>query len=92
MMLGFLESFEFQEKEITLHPGDCIVVYSDGITEATNCDGEQFEEDGLIRLIQNHRDDTAEDLIGAILQDVELFADGAPQSDDRTLVVVKRIR
>ena len=58
MMLGFLESFEFQEKEITVHPGDCIVVYSDGITEATNCDGEQFEEDRLIRLIQNHRNDT----------------------------------
>lgn len=91
MMLGFLEDFNFGESTIDLGPGDLLVVYSDGITEATNSERMQFGEQRLIAAVQEYRETSAKDLIENLIKNVCEFAADCPQSDDMTLVVVKRL-
>jgi sigma-B regulation protein RsbU (phosphoserine phosphatase) len=90
MMLGFMEEFEFGESTIDLAPGDLLVVYSDGITEATNVENEQFGEQRLIDAVHDYRNASAADLLEKLMRTVCDFAAGCPQSDDMTLVVVRR--
>jgi sigma-B regulation protein RsbU (phosphoserine phosphatase) len=91
MMLGFMEDFDFGENTVGLAAGDLLVVYSDGITEATNAEGEQFGEQRLIDAVQDYRDASSADLLEKLMRTVCDFAAGCPQSDDMTLVVVKRL-
>jgi sigma-B regulation protein RsbU (phosphoserine phosphatase) len=91
MMLGFMEDFNFGESTIDLAPGDLLVAYSDGITEATNSEREQFGEQRLIEAVREYREASAGDLIEDLLRAVSEFAADCPQSDDMTLVIIKRL-
>ena len=73
-----------------MQPGDTLVIYSDGVTEAMNAKEEEFGETRLQELILSHRQLTAQELIDEIVTAVRKHADGTPQSDDITLLVVKR--
>jgi sigma-B regulation protein RsbU (phosphoserine phosphatase) len=75
---------------VFLEPGDVLVVYSDGVTETWDPDGEEFGEDKLIALTIAKRGGGAEDVQSAILAEIERFEQGARATDDRTLVVLKR--
>jgi serine phosphatase RsbU (regulator of sigma subunit) len=88
--LGMLEEFPFEEMVIPLRPGDLLVVCSDGITEAMNDNQEQFGDSRLENLIRTHRNETPDGLIDRIVAAVKSFVGGATQTDDMTLVVVKR--
>lgn len=90
-VLSIMENFSYQEEVVNIQKGDLLVVYSDGITEAMNAKDEQFEEERLIDLIKQHRNESAQDLIETILSDVGTFAGTMPQADDMTLLVVKRL-
>lgn len=90
-VIGLLDTPQYQDRMISLHPGDLLVIYSDGVTEAMNSSGELFSEQRLHSLIRDHHDQTAGDLIQAILTGVHEFAGREPQSDDITLMVVKVI-
>ena len=70
-------------------PGDLLVTFSDGVTEALNPAGEEFTDDRLIASIQTHREKPLAQLVDTVLGDVRAFCAGATQSDDITLVMVR---
>ena len=76
---------------VEMRPGDTLVIYSDGVTETWDPDGEEFGEERLraARRAQNRTLD-AEALQDAILREIERFEAGARATDDRTIVVLKR--
>jgi phosphoserine phosphatase RsbU/P len=84
--LGVTTMFEAVEASVELNPGDQLILYTDGIVEATNPDNELY---GLGRLDQELSVNTPnpEEMIALILKSLEEFTDGAPPSDDRTIVI-----
>jgi sigma-B regulation protein RsbU (phosphoserine phosphatase) len=86
--LGIIETERYEQRTETLRPGDQILFYTDGITEAHNPSGELFGLDRLDAVLGQCRD-RADDLIEAVLAAVDEHTAGAPPSDDRTLVVAK---
>jgi len=68
-----------------------LVVQSDGVSEAMNSNHEQFGEERLQSLILKHVNNTAEEIIDAVIKDVRLHAGAHPQSDDITMMVIKRV-
>ncbi len=89
-MIGIMDSFPFQEAVITFKPGDMLIVYSDGVSEAMNSDKEQFGESRLSESLAQNRALTAGHLIEQLVRGVRTHAGSAPQYDDITTLVVKR--
>lgn len=89
-VIGLLDDPDYSEGSVTLSPGDVLVIYSDGVTEAMDPDGKLFTEERLYEVIQQHHLSSAEGLMQAIVLAVRTFVGTAPQSDDLTLIVVKR--
>lgn len=92
VVLSIMEDFPFEEKTIPLAPGDIMVVFSDGITEAINPNQELFGEGRLAELLQQHRGESAAEIIESIVRGVKQHAAAAPQMDDMTIIVVKRLQ
>ena len=80
----------FKDYELLLEPGDSLVLYTDGVTEAKNPAGEMFELEQLERLVELYGHLSAKDLLEAILWELKQFIAGAEQADDITVVTVKR--
>ena len=89
MPVGILEEAEFDVEERRLAPGDRIVIYTDGVTEAQNLRGEFFGRKQLRELVVAHAADSCAVLHDSILRAVKVFTDNAMQADDVTLVVVE---
>lgn len=87
--LGVLRDAAYQTGEIRLASGEIIALYSDGIVEAMNSDELEFGEERLIRLLRRHCCDSAEEILRAVIQEVETFS-GTLQ-DDVTLMIIKRL-
>lgn len=87
--LGIFEETSYDEWSVTLDPGDIVVFHSDGIAETMNSEGQFFGTERLRKLIETHHNLTATELSDLILREVDWFAQSAPLSDDRTLVVIK---
>lgn len=90
IILGAFEHIQLEEQTIQLAPGDGLIFYTDGITEAMNDRQEMFEEERLHRLLLAHQQAPAQELVTAIVTAVEQFVDETPQADDFTVVVIKR--
>jgi len=78
-------------RTLDLAPGDILALMTDGIYEYENGQGEQFGESRVGALIREHRDEPMERLAGRIVAEVEAFAQGAPQNDDMTILLVRRL-
>jgi len=91
VVLGIFEKATFEEKETTLNPGDLLALFSDGVTECSNPDGDMYGEDRLIQALKKNRDGRAAAIEGAIFKEILDFAGEAPQYDDSTLVILKRL-
>jgi serine phosphatase RsbU (regulator of sigma subunit) len=89
--LGLAESSRYRAQLTTLLPGDVLVLYSDGITEAEDPEGVAFEETGLERAIAQRAEATAPDLGAAIVKAVEVHAKDTRFADDLTVVVLRRL-
>ncbi len=89
LLLGVVPECRYASGCVTLEPGEIIVLYSDGITEATNGDDEEYGEERFIRLLQNQCNLSADDILNVVMEEVKSYC-GAPQ-DDMTLLVIKRI-
>ena len=89
-VLGFFEDWATETAEVTFAPGDLLVIFSDGITEATDADEEQFGEGRLSALVRNVRSRSASGVVEAILEAVNSYTAGLPQCDDMTLVAMRR--
>jgi sigma-B regulation protein RsbU (phosphoserine phosphatase) len=90
--LGLFFECRHTVRQIRLDPGDSLVLYTDGITEAQGADGDAYEEDGLIRALHGHADRGALALVDGVLRDVARFCDTRPPQDDMTLLIVHRHR
>jgi phosphoserine phosphatase RsbU/P len=89
VVLGLFDNATFEEETLALHPGDAIVLFSDGVTEAFNAAGEDFGDERLLAGIETHRGKAPQALLDALLGEVRSFCGGAPQSDDMTMVVIR---
>jgi len=89
-ILGFMENSEYKEETIPFNPGETLVIYSDGITEAMNDADEEFGEERLESVLRNHVHLPSQELIGRIIQEARTFAGNRPQMDDMTVMVIKR--
>lgn len=87
--LGVIDEISLEEHEVQLEPGDTLVLYTDGVTEAMDVDREQFGEGRLRAVMEAHQDISAEALMEEINRAVVAFTRGEPQSDDITLMVAK---
>jgi len=87
LALGLLESAVYESKSIHLQPGDCLVLFSDGITEAQGAHHLEFGEERLMHSL-NQPIKSAQDTAQAILTDVKTFCAGRTQSDDMTVLVL----
>lgn len=90
IVLGIMEEFSYPEKRFNLEPGDTVIIYSDGITEAFNAADEEFGEKRLLEVANENIDIPADRLIDKIISAVKLHTGTRPQTDDITLVVIKR--
>jgi phosphoserine phosphatase RsbU/P len=87
--LGIFEEAQYDEWGVTLETGDILVFHSDGIAETANAEGQLFGTERLRKLIEQHHQITATEMADMVLREVDWFAQSAPLSDDRTLVVLK---
>lgn len=87
--LGWFPGNVFDAIEIQLQPGDVIVYYTDGLTEAENPVAEPYGEERLAEAIKRWHNESAHDIRDHILEDVDLFCDGNPPFDDITMLVVR---
>ena len=88
LALGLMEDVEYADVIHTLDSGTSLLMYTDGISEAFNLAGEQYEEQRLLAFVDRAKDLSAEALGSSSLADVENFVDSAEQSDDITLMVI----
>ncbi len=88
--LGMFPGFGFDTMEITMEKGDHIVLYTDGFTEAMNKKGELYGEDRLLEVVKNsiHKNGSS-DIVNDMVQSVDEFSKGIPQSDDITCLVLE---
>ena len=89
MPVGLLEQATFEVATEPLQPGDKIVIYSDGVTEAQNQRGEFFGKKRLREIVTRHAQESCAAIHDAIQEAVSAFAEGARQSDDITVVVME---
>jgi sigma-B regulation protein RsbU (phosphoserine phosphatase) len=88
--LGMFDYSEYQTGQVFLQPGDRVVLYSDGVTEAENPTGTPFEDAGLEAVLAAHPDADPDALCGAIVSAVERYAADRRLADDVTLLVLQR--
>jgi len=89
LVLGLMEDRGYQTRQLTLQPGDGILLYTDGVTEAMNVRNEEFGEERLAGLLQVDSGVIAEQLDERVVDAVRNFAIGAPQSDDLTVMFLR---
>lgn len=88
-MVGLFPKFAFTQGSARLQRGETMVIYTDGLTEARDPQGDFFEEDRLKASLQTHATKAVEPLLAGLLGDVETFAAGAPQADDITALALR---
>jgi sigma-B regulation protein RsbU (phosphoserine phosphatase) len=90
MPVGMFPGAPYQRGEIDLAPGDLVALYSDGVNEANNTEGEEFGDDALQASLRRLRAGSAQEILDGVFADVDAFAAGAAQYDDITLLILKR--
>jgi len=89
VVLGLFDHASFDQETVIMHPGDYIVAFSDGVTEALNPAGEEFTDERLVEFIKRQRGSPPQDVLDALLAEVRTFCADATQSDDVTAVMVR---
>lgn len=89
--IGLMDGFTIRREDVRLEPGDILLLYTDGITEAINQQGTLWGEDRLADIIRQNANSSAEQLIQKILQALKDHTDGSPLADDITLMI-SRVR
>jgi sigma-B regulation protein RsbU (phosphoserine phosphatase) len=87
--LGSFAGTSYDELTFELTPGDLFVICTDGIFEAFSSDGDEFGTERVIRMVEEHRHSTAQQVVDALFEAVEAFRGEHPQSDDMTAVAVR---
>ncbi len=88
-VVGLLPNLPYEAQSVVLCPGDLLVAYTDGISEAMTLDDEEWGEDLMIASAEAVRTSSAREIVTAIFAAADKFTGGAPQHDDMTLLVLK---
>ena len=86
---GVFEGAVFADEDLDLSPGDTVYLYTDGVTEAVNKDTELFSEGRLKEKLSSQREDPIKEIVEGTMRGIADFAQGMPQSDDITVVVLR---
>lgn len=89
LVLGLFADAVWEQEDVALSPGDVIVAFSDGVSEALNEANEEYTDDRLIACVQAHRDHPPQALLDGVVADLRRFCGAATPNDDVTLVVVR---
>jgi sigma-B regulation protein RsbU (phosphoserine phosphatase) len=89
--LGAIDGMEYHDFSLQLNPGDSLVLFTDGVTEATNTSFEEFGEQRLEDTLKDVVLHNCQEIIDAIKADVATFVGEAEQSDDITILAIKRL-
>lgn len=87
--IGIMDTAQYQEQSLTLHPGDRIVLYSDGVVEAANQEGEQLGKDGLARAFLKNRNRQLQESVARVIQDLGSWCGCNHFSDDVTMLALE---
>lgn len=92
LVFGMMEDMMYKEQVTVLEPGDCMYLYTDGVTEALNPKQELLGDDYLADMLNRHKHEAAdvETFVKAMYDEVDAFADGEMQADDITMVYLSR--
>ena len=90
LVLGVMPDFEFPGGAVQLDPGDTCFFYTDGITEAMDEEGEEFGEEAMAAVLEEHAGAGAKDILDRVVEAVRVHAGEAPQSDDITALCLRR--
>jgi sigma-B regulation protein RsbU (phosphoserine phosphatase) len=88
--IGAFAGVRYAVRAVTLAPGDSMVLYTDGLSEARDRNDEEYGAERIARVLAGHAGGSAEDLADACLRDLSGHLGGASRSDDLTLMVVRR--
>ncbi len=88
--LGFLDAFDYTQESVSIGKGDFLIIYTDGISEAMNAEEEEFGEERMMNLLQQAHGDNAGQILENLMNAVKKFTGDTEQSDDITVMVIKR--
>jgi serine phosphatase RsbU (regulator of sigma subunit)/pSer/pThr/pTyr-binding forkhead associated (FHA) protein len=88
-IVGLFEAATFEEETVSLNPGDWLIVFSDGVSEAMSASGDEYGESRIVSVVEKYKGLEPKQLLEALFADVREFARGAPQSDDITAMVLR---
>ncbi|MGE5838176.1 MAG: SpoIIE family protein phosphatase [Acidobacteriota bacterium] len=88
-VVGLLEFAPYGQETVRLESGDTIIIFSDGVSEALNTEGEEFGDARLQEIAMSTVEATAQTIVDRIIADVRVFTRGAAQSDDITVMVIR---
>jgi sigma-B regulation protein RsbU (phosphoserine phosphatase) len=89
-MLGPFPDEVFRVENVLMNKADILLLYTDGISEATNEQGEEYGEDRIVQCIKRHAGRTPKEITQHLLEDVQAFNSLGTRSDDKTIVTIKR--
>jgi phosphoserine phosphatase RsbU/P len=89
MPVGMFEMAPYSGDQLEMKPGDTMMLYSDGVTEAHNVAGEEFGEERMVAVLKQHYQEAASVVLEKLIDEVKKFAHGAEQYDDVTALVVR---
>jgi len=90
IILGMMAEVEYETGQLKLHEDDCIIMYTDGITEAMDDQNNEFGEERLIQIARSHfKTDNAYQLISVIIEELKSFCGDPTQYDDVTILAIK---
>lgn len=90
-VVGLVPDAPYDQAQVTLCPGDLLVIYTDGFSEAMSPQLEEWGEERLLEAVRSCDSLSPKDAVTKIMQAADAFANGAPQSDDMTLVILRAI-
>jgi serine phosphatase RsbU (regulator of sigma subunit) len=88
LFLAGMDFTQYKQDEFQLEPGDRLLLYTDGVTEADNRNNDLYGEDRLQNVLDNTRELPGEQVLERIFVDINEYATGVPQFDDITMVIV----
>ena len=91
IVVGALDDFQFTEETLQLEHGDTLLLYTDGVTEAINVNNEEYGEKRLEDTLKDVTQGSCQQIINTVKDNVKVFTGEAEQSDDITLLAIKRL-
>jgi sigma-B regulation protein RsbU (phosphoserine phosphatase) len=87
--IGLVEESEYAQRTLSLHEGDLLVMYTDGVTEAADPQGEMFGGERLAGVVERMYQSPPREVVSGIREDLEGHTDGRPLADDATVIVCR---